>query len=108
MTIRMLKNTYFQSVRRENKVYSDIPDAVCKRWANAGIAYICEDPAIYKPEAYDTMKPKALFDLCKTRELALEKEKINGKTQEEKKAYLISVLEGDDTHASALPGIEST
>lgn len=108
MKIRMIKSTHFGYSRKENEVFDDVPDAVCTRWANAGIAYICEDPASYKPEAYDAMKPKALFDLCKARELTLEKEKINGKTQDEKKAYLISVLEADDARASELPDIETT
>jgi hypothetical protein len=118
----MLCNTNFDGPKLEGHVYDEIPDSVAKRWEKNGIATIVpevggveageeigeeDDDEIDKAanegkkivvEGYDytKMDNKALFALCKERNIVLQKEMVNGKTPEEKQAYLISKLEEAD------------
>lgn len=50
------------------------------------------DETTFADFSYEKLTNKELFDLCKQKEIELDKTMINGKTQEEKRAYLISKL----------------
>lgn len=104
MIVEMLKNTNYYGIKEQGKSYGDIPSDIALRWAQRGIAKIVVEAS--EPETEDVEEfvgqdavvdysgytVKQLFEMCKEKGIELEKDMINGKTQEEKHAYLVSKL----------------
>lgn len=104
MKVKMLKTTSYQGLRKIGEV-EEVPVEVANRWLAKGIAVTMVDEIVANApveaeipsfEGYEDKSPKELFALCKARGIELNKEMINGKTPDEKKAYLISMLSGFD------------
>ena len=105
MNIMFLKMTYFGKTVNPGDIL-DVSEADGKRLVSRGIAAKVEEvepEQIYEPEvveevveeaqpSLDKMATKELFELCKAQGLELEKKMINGKTDEERRAYLLSML----------------
>jgi len=110
----MLKSTNYKGLKEEGRIYGDIPGDVAKRWAHWGIAEaIVEEkkendenstdankgnpdaPIGNTPEPeldFNKMTVKELFNHCREEGIELKKEMINGKTEEEKREYLLLMI----------------
>lgn len=104
MKVKILKQTSFMKEGQELLV----DEATAKRWIRHGIAeqIIEEDTSLGSipdevseveevEETAETEKEltnKELFELCKEKEIELDKKMINGKSAEDKRAYLMEML----------------
>lgn len=118
MKVKMLKGTYIGRPLNVGDIVA-LDDVTAARLQNRGIAEIIAEPVEITeeveqdavdapeepqddlegdavPEAIDlhSLTTKELFELCKQSNITLDKAKINGKTTEEKQAYLIGMLKG--------------
>jgi len=84
----MKVNTYHDKALKIGDVV-DVSEEVAVRWETNGIAEIVEET---EEVAIEDMSAKELFALCKARKIELEKTEVNGKSEAEKKAYLLSML----------------
>lgn len=76
-------------------VVADIPEEVPEEVAKEVPEEIKEDvpdETTFEDLSYEKLTNKELADLCKQKGIELDKSMSNGKTQEEKRAYLISKL----------------
>lgn len=102
MKIMFLKMTFFGKPVLPGD-FLDVSEADGSRLVSKGIAAKVEEDEpgqinetesepVFEPESIEDMTTKELFALCKEQNLELEKKMINGKTDKEKKEYLLSVL----------------
>lgn len=97
MKVMMLVNTNFQGFKAKGKTYEGIPRDIALRWEHRGICSIFDAEDIVKANPdealnFEEMPPKALFEYCKTKGFEYNKEALKGKSPEERKEYLISLI----------------
>lgn len=104
MKVKMLVSTTFRGRFLKNGDEVVIDNESGKRFINNKIAIqleeekpeVVEDNELEDIEEVDinSLSNKELFNLCKEKEIELDKNEINGKSAKEKKEYLLSVLSG--------------
>ena len=101
MLVSMLVTTNFQGLKEIGNEYN-VPSDVAARWVTKGIAALSlvavaeeatetpdilqEQESVLEISDYASMKPKALYALCKDRGIELDKDKFK------QKSYLIEML----------------
>ena len=107
MKIRMNKYTFIEKPVKPGDEIT-VSEDVGKRLCSRGIAEQMFELEAQQEEAvdgedevqvfsedpsYEALSTKELFNLCKEKGIELDKSEVNGKTAEEKRAYLVSKLE---------------